>query len=341
MLLGEFARLEHPVLRLALLGFDLAVTRQITAWASRSVAGWPTWRVVSPEKADAWFINGAAITHSDPHGCLTFNTGWPTQPQITLDPSQVERPIALALPLPGNLEARETVGVSSEPEVRLALQRFEAWLRPLRTEFALGAHLLGTHGSLGSHVYHLKSKNTLIAVVDLIHMRVALSPTARPIDLEEAVWDKRPPSAADFPPAFLRQNVSQVMWTYAMRTERDVLPPRYRKQKIYSRLQCGVPARWLHDEHLLLMSEVKTAPASLDELASRTSMLPSDLSRYVASLYYAGAITTDERRAKRDGARTPVGTNSSLPPSLGAPTAPASVIGNEPSAATAPVRLFP
>jgi hypothetical protein len=330
------------VLRVAVLGFSPSVMQRLAGWLGRSEPGWPVWRVAPPDQADAWIINGQAITHTDAHAGISFNTGWAKQPKMTLDPSQAERPVALALPLPADLEAREVVDVTREADVRLALQRFEAWLRPLRAEFALGARLLASHETLGRSVYHLKSKHALIAVVDLIKMRVGLSPAARPIDIEEVMWEKRPPSAADFPQNFLRHTVAQVMWRYAMHTERDLLPPRYRTQKIHARGQCGVPAAWLQDEHLQLLSQLKAASATLEELQLRTHILPSDLPRYLTALYYAGSITADERRAHGSSERSPVGHNSSLPPSLGMPTAPPSVLGEFDSAPapTAPARLF-
>jgi hypothetical protein len=337
--------LEHPVLRLALLGFAPEAVQRVAGWLMRTPPGWPAWRLAAPDEADAWFINGGAITHMDAHAGISFTSNWAQQPHMTLDPSQAQRPLAFALPLPADLEAREAVDVSRDTDVRAALQRFEAWLRPLRAEFALGARLLHSYSQLGTHVYHLKSKNSLIAVVDLINMRVGLSPAARPIDIEEAAWEKRPPSAADIPANFLKQNVAQVMWQYAMHTDKDILPERYHKQKIYARGQCGVPAAWLQDEHLLLLSTLKSASATLQELAIRTQILPSDLLRYLAALYYAGTITADERRAQRGNTRSPVGHHSSLPPTLGGPTAPHSVIGDSRPPhidhdTTAPARLM-
>jgi DprA winged helix domain len=312
--------LEYPILRLALLGFDVGKATRLAQWAGRSEPGWPVWRVSSPDKADAWCINGQAITRTDEDGRLTVNTYWPKQPQISLDPLQTERPIALAMPLPDGLEAAERVNVDSESQVRVALQRFEAWLRPLRTQFALGAALLANQRSLGANVYHLKIKHTLVAVIDLVNLKVGLSPTTRPVDMEEASWEKRPQSAADIPAAFIKMTLAQLMWTYAMRTERDTLPERYRTQKIYQRGLSGVPVKWVQDEQLMLMSELKVASATLDELVSRTGMLPSELSRYLAALYFAGMVTTNPGNASKAKVKPTVGDLSSLPPSSNRPS---------------------
>ena len=293
--------LEQPVLRLALLGFPLEQAARLAQWATRSEPGWPVWRIASPDKADAWCVHGGAIASADAQGHLVINTLWPRQPQVALDPMQTERPIALAEPLPPGIEATERVSVDSENEVRLTLQRFEAWLRPLRSQFALGAAVLANQRSLSTHVYHLHVKNRLMAVVDLVNLRIGLDPKARPVDLEAATWDKRPPSAADVPTGFMKLSLAQLMWNYAMRTERDVLPARYRTHKIHQRRSIGVPVQWLQDEHLLLMSELKVASAALDELVMRTGLLPSELSRYLAALYFAGMVSTRQHGGARAG----------------------------------------
>jgi hypothetical protein len=124
-----------------------------------------------------------------------------------------------------------------------------------------------------------------------------------------------------------------------------VLPLRYRTRKIHWRGQCGVPASWLHDEHLQVLSQLKNTHATLEELSVRTQILPSDMARYLSALYYAGAVTADERRAQRSSERSPVGQQSSLPPTLGGPTAPPSVLGDldvrrDPLDTTAPARLI-
>jgi hypothetical protein len=312
--------LEYPVLRLALLGFGVDKATRLAQWVARSEPGWPIWRISSPDKADAWCINGEAIAGANEGGWLTVNTYWPKQPQISLDPVQTERPIALAEPLPDGLEAAERVNVENENQVRITLQRFEAWLRPLRTQFALGAALLANQRSLGANVYHLKVKHTLVAVIDLVHLRVGVSPTSRPIDMEEASWEKRPQAAADIPAAFIRITLAQLMWTYAMRSERDTLPERYRTQKIYQRGLSGVPVKWLQDEQLMLMSELKAASATLDELVLRTGLLPSELTRYLSALYFAGMVTTNQANASKTKLKVPLGDRSSLPPNSNLPS---------------------
>jgi DNA-binding transcriptional ArsR family regulator len=96
---------------------------------------------------------------------------------------------------------------------------------------------------------------------------------------------------------------------------------------------------------LQVLSQLKNTHATLEELSVRTQILPSDMARYLSALYYAGAVTADERRAQRSSERSPVGQQSSLPPTLGGPTAPPSVLGDldvrrDPLDTTAPARLI-
>jgi hypothetical protein len=70
----------------------------------------------------------------------------------------------------------------------------------------------------------------------------------------------------------------------------------------------------------MLMSEIKAASATLDELVSRTGLLPSELARYLAALYFAGMVTTNPGNASKVKARAPMGDRSSLPPNSNLPS---------------------
>jgi hypothetical protein len=55
--------------------------------------------------------------------------------------------------------------------------------------------------------------------------------------------------------------------------------------------------RWLRDPQLLLLRELSVAPALFDALRQRTGLTQAQLARDLASLYFAGAITTTADRA--------------------------------------------
>jgi hypothetical protein len=82
------------------------------------------------------------------------------------------------------------------------------------------------------------------------------------------------------------------MWSYVQRTSRDVLPARYRNGLIHLRRAPRVPARLLKATHYRLLQELSAAPCSFDALVQRTGLDSALLSRDLASLYFAGSITS-------------------------------------------------
>jgi DNA-binding transcriptional ArsR family regulator len=289
---------EQPVLRLGLLGFPELLSQRLMAWASQAQPGWPEWRTCDPHMADAWMIYGEsvdvlgrdAVVIRHPHG---------TGERLTLNRAEVDRPLAFASPLPEGFASAEFFEADSEKSVRQRLQRFEAWLRPLRTQFALGAQLVDRVAHYKGGVVHVTHDNKLLAVIDLDRWQVGLLIPARPVDLSMAEWVRRPALANDIPSSFIRLPLHRVMWTYAVRTLRDVLPERYREQTIFLRRVPSMPARWFDDLHLLIMRELMVKPATLNELRERTGAPVAELAHHLASLYYAGGITSDPDSARR------------------------------------------
>jgi hypothetical protein len=310
------------------------------------------------EHADAWCINGASIEQLKGN-TVSVRTLQARQPLISLDPAHITRPVAFTEPLPEGLEAAELVNFSSPQLLLVGLQRFEAWLRPIRVQFAMGKELIAREAELSHGVYHVIDKHGgLLSVVNLIQWTVAILPSARPADFEDASWMHRPNSAADAPAAFVHISVAMLMWTYASRTNEDVLPARYRKQTIYLRKLPKLPVGWLRDEHLVLLRALSTGAGNFDDLLQTTELPPQMLARAIAALYYAGSVTTKKTSANQpDPVQSPMGQQSSLPPDsqmlargLSDPAGPTSIPGaiqpktsNFPSRqtdGTAPAPLF-
>ena len=191
-----------------------------------------------------------------------------------------------------------------EASVRQRLQRFEAWLRPLRSQFALGARLVEQLRHFKDGVVHVLHEGRLLAVIDLDRWQTGLFIPARPVDVAMAEWVRRPHLAGDIPPSFMRLPLHRVLWTYTVRTRRDLLPERYREQTVHLRRVPRLPPRWFDETHLLLMRELMAQPARLDELVARTGQPVGVLARHLAALYYAGGVTTDADSARRAAADT-------------------------------------
>lgn len=307
--------MEQPVLKLGLLGFSPADKQKVIDVIGVFNAGWPRWELVDFEQADAWCINGAAVERRSGNA-VRVRTLLAHQSEISLDPTDIKRPVAFTEPMAAGLEAVERVSFKNPQLLRVGLQRFEAWLRPLRAQFALGSELIAREAELKQGIYHvLDTHGKLLAVLNLIKWTVALLPIARPVDFEDASWVLRPNMAADTPPGFLSTSVVQVMWTYAVRTTRDALPARYRKDKIYLRKLPQLPLGWLQDQHLVTLRALTAGPGKFAELLQITELSDDVLSHSLAALYYAGAVTTQFSSASQVGrARSPLGDQSSLPP---------------------------
>ena len=290
--------MEQPVLRLGLLGFPDAAAQQVLSWAAHAQPGWPQWCESDPHRADAWMIFGGSVDVLG-RDALVVRHPLASGARLTLNRAEVDRPLAFASPLPEGFASAEFFEADSEKSVRQRLQRFEAWLRPLRTQFALGAQLVERVAKYKGGIVHITHDNKLIAVIDLDRWKAGIHIPARPVDLAMAEWIRRPALANDIPSSFIRLPVHQIMWTYAVRTLRDVLPARYREQTIYLRRIPPMPPRWFDDVHLLIMRELMIRPGKLGELLERTGLAPDVLAHHLASLYFAGGVTTDADSARR------------------------------------------
>lgn len=307
--------MEQPLLRLGLLGFTESDKQKVLETIANPGEGWPRWELVEFEYADAWCINGRSVERLQGNA-VRVNTLLPHQPSISLNPAEISRPIAFTEPMPQGIEAAEVVNFRSPELMRIALQRFEAWLRPLRAQFALGSELVSREAELSKGVFHvLDEHGKLLAVVNFINWTAGLLPIARPVDFENAIWMHRPPSAADIPHGFVTLTVPQLMWTYAVRTSEDALPSRYRSQTMYLRRLPQLPTGWLRDEHLVTLRALSIAPGKFADIRDATELSEDALARALAALYYTGAVTTNKASAGHiDKKRTPLGDHSSLPP---------------------------
>jgi hypothetical protein len=113
------------------------------------------------------------------------------------------------------------------------------------------------------------------------------------------------------PANYPRTSVSHLMWQYAQRTERDLLPPHYRSQPLFFRRPPRLPQRQLKDAHLLLMRELAAKPGmAFADLQQSTGLGDKQLARCLSALYVVGSITANPKRATGAAGRV---TPSELP----------------------------
>jgi hypothetical protein len=300
---------ELPILRLGMAGFSLDQQerlRQVVGHENRTRLVWETARI---NEADVFLVNGAR-TQVLADGTLRIASGVPAGRSVQFAMAELDRPVAFGQPLaPRNFQPDLQFDPASLDSVTAVLARFEALLAPLIAQFCLASQILEQESALGSGNYHVTGEaGRLLAVVNL-RGQVAVLSSASPEEFDGAMWTPQP-SSAPIPDHFTRTSLSHLMWQYALRTTRDVLPQRYHSDLLYFRRPPRLPQRALSDAHLLLLRELAYAPATFTELQQRTGLVGADLVRTLSALYLVGAITSNPKRAaqpairRHDGADT-------------------------------------
>jgi hypothetical protein len=287
--------IELPVLRLGLAGFSAEQQERIGALLANGSPGELVWELDRFADADAWWINGSR-TQLLPSATIRVAPAVPTGRSLQMHMPDIDRPVAFSLPLANpELDPTYTFDAESLDSVVSVLGEFERWLAPLTAQFSLASHIVEHQSALGSGVFDVSLFGRLLAVVDM-HGEVGVLPGVKPGDFEDAEWRRRAPSFG-IPEDFVRASLSQLMWQYAVRTQRDLLPRHYRTGLLYFRRPPRLSHRAMQDSHLLLMRELAVAPASFEQLKIRTGMHPLALARDLAALYFVGSITSNAKRA--------------------------------------------
>jgi len=289
--------LEQPVLWLGLAGFTPEQGKHLDGLLAQLPKGLATWQNGVFAEADAWLVSGEKSRLLSAK-TLKILAGRPTERALQLNLSEIDRPIAFSLPLASSeLDPMYTFDPRSGASLNKLLQQMEVHLRALCCQFVLGGQLIARESQLLPGIYQISHKGELLAVMDFHEWRIGISPSADPLDFELARWDRRPLAARAIPGHFLPNSLAQLRWIYAQRTKREVLPPRYRSKPVYFRRAPDVPLRWLRDSQLVLLRELSRAAGTFDVLQQRTGLSEAQLARDLASLYFAGSVTTTPDKA--------------------------------------------
>jgi len=286
--------IELPVF---LLGFGGFSTAQQTSFGRvlQSATGPTQWLASELAGADAWWINGARLQMVGDR-TVRVPAGSPTDRSLQLYLPDIDRPVAFSQSsaCPGFAPAL-TFDPLSQSSMNRVLEKFDASLSALTAQFCLASHIVEHQTALGTGIFDVSVNGSLIAVVDM-KGDIGVRPSVGPADLEHSIWQRRP-EALQIPQQFVRTSLSQLIWQYAVRTQRDILPAHYRKGLLYFRRPPRLPQRMLKDSHLLLMRELAMEPMRFAALMQQTGMDEADLSRSLAALYFVGAVTANPRRA--------------------------------------------
>jgi hypothetical protein len=293
--------MEQPLLRLGLLGFDQDQAIQATLKVQAAASANSRWQVVTFEDADMWLLHSSRVTM----GAGTLNIGNPAAPDspMTIDPSQVSRPVAFTQPLPSTIDAKLSINLEDAYECATALNQFANVLVRLCTFFALGEQVASRQSGLERGIYQLHFESKLVAVVDLSLWQVGMLPDASPLELALASWRHRPYETNYLPVGFKGIALDKLMWVYASRTQTERLPASYRTEPIHLRRLSVVPQSWLHQDHMNVIGLISQQPCLMRTLAQRTQLSDQRLASCLTALYYSGTITTDARQILRGDTR--------------------------------------
>jgi len=257
---------------------------------------------------------------------LRVNPGVPMGRPVQLSLADVDRPVAFSVPVaPAGFAPAFTFDLQQRASVLTTLHKFTAWLEPMIAQYALAASIAEHQPALTSGSWEVLHGAEVLAVVGLSE-GTAVAPRATSLDFADASWCIRDHGVVEVPANFVRTSLSQLMWQYALRTQRDLLPAHYRTRPLYFRRPPRLSQRELKDEHLLLLRELSLRPGTrFDDLIQLTGLDAAVLAHHLAGLYFVGAITANPKRAsdgpRRDGSSGP---SSGLPSVLesGTPSLP-------------------
>ena len=287
--------IELPVLRLGLAGFAAPQVAALDAMLRRSAPGRHVWQIGHFVDADAWWLSGPRTQHAA-DGTIRVIPAIPTERSLQIDLQEVDRPVGFSLPVAFDPpRATYTFEPESIPSINAVLEKFEGWLQPVAAQFSLAARIIEQESVLGTGTYHVILNARLLAVVDM-KGDIGVFPSAGPADFDDAMW-VRQPEMTDIPDSFFRTTLSELMWQYAVRTTRDVLPKRYRLGTLYFRRPPRLSQRLMSDAHMLLMRELSVAASTFAELQQRTGMAAHVMAKALAALYLVGTITSNPKRA--------------------------------------------
>lgn len=289
--------IEVPVLRLGLAGFSETQHKAAVEVAAAAATPRAGWVVGAFADADAWWLEGRR-TMIMPNKHLRVQPAVPSGRSVQLALADVDRPVGFTLPL-ASPEFKPAISFPLEDRkaATQVLHQFTRFMHVTLAQFALASSIADSQPTLGAGSWEVLREGELVAVVDL-KLGAAVDPDATVADFENATWCVRNHGGVIIPVNWPRASVSQLMWQYAQRTQRDLLPPHYRTKPLFFRRPPRLAQRLLKDAHLLLMRELVTQPGmGFAELQDATGMPDEPLARCLSALYVVGSITSNPKRA--------------------------------------------
>ncbi|HZY16179.1 MAG TPA: hypothetical protein VFE74_06090, partial [Ramlibacter sp.] len=214
--------IEVPVLRLGLAGYTEAQQQVAAAAAHAAATPRAAWQLGPFAEADAWWLEGSH-TLLLPDERLRVQPAVPSARSVQLALADVDRPVAVSLPVTApDFRPAVTFPLDDPQQAVAVLHQFSAWLQTMLGQFALASSISEHQPTLASGSWEVLRGSELLAVVDL-KLGAGVMPGVSCADFERATWCIRDHGAVKIPAHYPRASVSQLMWQYAQRTQRDLL----------------------------------------------------------------------------------------------------------------------
>jgi hypothetical protein len=307
------SNMHHPQLNLGLLGFTPEQRAQVQSYVAQNTAQAaagapddggepvfknPVWQITGFREANALLLN-TGHARADDAQIVRFSSGTHSADALGVRLTELAVPYALCGGVSPPIDVLATrsaprVALEDERSVVLALQHFEAALRPLRTVYALAQELIQRRSELDNkHTYHLMRRGTLDVIVDVPQRRVLVRDGLRPFDLDEAAWQPRPMSANSLPMGFSVWMLEEVAWIHALHCHAFNLPGRYRRKPLHLRRMPRVRASLIYPRHADLLEALGKEGCDYDSLVALHPEHADQLKRDLYALYVCRAITTN------------------------------------------------
>jgi hypothetical protein len=275
--------LEIPHLNLAVDGFSASQVATLTLWLEEEA-------VKYTETADVvWALSSLHDADAVLHAFDVSGTTDAVRPQKAL-PS-----VVLWHSLKEQEDQAQSLHVAKHYFL-MALMELNGDVQESCVSYTLASLLVERHQARDpmSGLWHVHSKETLLAVVDFERLNIAIRRETHFLELENAAWVHRSEQAVA-PPGFALQSIEQLMWHYTRRTQRMVLPRRYSKCPIHLRRLPRLPLALMGEQAFVAVALLRSKSMSLRELAACMVLPVPQVSKILATLHYASAITTRPR----------------------------------------------
>jgi hypothetical protein len=173
------------------------------------------------------------------------------------------------------------------------LDNLEAAVMQQACLYVLASELVQRYsqGEVRQGLWHIISGETLLAVVDLDRLCIAVKSACHYLEYADAFWTRRSHQAIA-PESFTVRSMEEVLWQYAQRTKRNVLPKRFAQSTLlglrrYPRVALHLLSSW----ELGVIAQLRQLDMSEKQLASKLRLDDRQVHQVLSCLAVTGCLS--------------------------------------------------